>query len=315
MPDNTRDIKRRIKSIDNTKQIAKAMEMIAASKMKKAQENALAARPFAEKALDVLSSLSEVKLGKINPLLDEREVKNCTIMLVTTNKGLAGGMNSNVIKHATEIIDKKRKEGKKISIIAIGKKGRNFAQRTSLNIKAEFVDIGDSFESNDVYPVSKISLDDFRGKKHDEVIIVYTEFLNILKQIPKSRKILPVTKAELVSVASIGKDELSSNETLENERKSADKKVKIHFKFEPSAEEVLTFLLPDLVQMQIYQALLESKASEHSARMVAMKSAKENATEMISDLMLTFNQARQALITKELSEISGGVEALEAATS
>lgn len=300
---STRDIKRRIRSIKNTEQITRAMEMVAAAKMRRAQEAALKTRAYAKKALEILEDVSVKAARRMHPLLRrEEKIKKILILLITSDRGLCGGLNANVIKMALDYIEKERK-GREIDFVCLGKKGRDYMQRLGQNIVAEFINIKDKFTLLDVTPMAQIPLDDFSAKKYDKVILIYPDFISTLKQVPKVKQLLPFQREEMIRLSELGKNVPEKIE--EKKRKEYE------YLFEPSPEKVLATLLPRLCEMQIYQALCEAKASEHSARMIAMKNASENAEEIIQDLTMSYNQARQAAITKELTEISAGGAALE----
>lgn len=301
-----RDIKRRIKSIVNTKQITRAMEMVAAAKMQKAQVQALKTRAYARAALEILKNVSAQTPPELQPLLQKNESKKICILLITSDKGLCGGYNANILKKALDFAKRKEKENFKIDFIVLGKKGRDFLQRFGFNIIAEFFDLSDKIGILDITPIAQIPIDDFSKKIYREVYLIYTDFITTLKQLPKIKKLLPLTQEDLIKLAEIGKN---IPETIKEKEKKLTKSYE--YIFEPDARLVLKTMLPRLVEMQIYQAVLESNASEHSARMVAMKNATDNAKDIIEDLTLSFNQARQAAITKEISEISAGKAALE----
>lgn len=301
-----RDIKRRIKSIVNTKQITRAMEMVAAAKMQKAQVQALKTRAYARAALEILKNVSAQTPSELQPLLQKNESKKICILLITSDKGLCGGYNANILKKALDFAKRKEKENFKIDFIVLGKKGRDFLQRFGFNIIAEFFGLSDKIGILDITPIAQIPIDDFSKKIYREVYLIYTDFITTLKQLPKIKKLLPLTQEDLIKLAEIGKN---IPETIKEKEKKLTKSYE--YIFEPDARLVLKTMLPRLVEMQIYQAVLESNASEHSARMVAMKNATDNAKDIIEDLTLSFNQARQAAITKEISEISAGKAALE----
>jgi F-type H+-transporting ATPase subunit gamma len=301
---STRDIRRRITSIKNTKQITKAMEMVASVKMKRAQNAALQTKEYALAALNLLSELSGKVDRKMHPLLFDVKSDRTLIVLMTADKGLCGALNANVLKKTMEFM-KDFKDKSKIDFIVVGKKGREFLQRSGFNISAEFVNLGDKFSLNDITPIAQIPLDDFINKKYSKVVLIYNNFVNTMVQVPIVNTLLPITKENIIDLASVGRD-------IEKKEKSEKKQTdNTEYIFEPSPNEVLKTMLPRLIEMQIYQGALESNASEHSARMVAMKSANDAASDMIDDLTLTFNKARQAMITKEITEISAGKAALE----
>lgn len=298
---STRDIKRRIKSISNTQQITKAMEMVAASKMRRAQDAAIGTRAYAQKALEILSSVSQRVDSRMHPLLQEKVGNKVCAVVISSDKGLCAGFNANVFKLTVEFI--KQMGEREIDFIAVGKKGRDFLKRTGKNIIAEFTNLGDKFELNDVSPIAQIPIDEFIASTYANVFLIYTDFISTLKQQPVLKKLLPLKESELIKISELGKNVAEAE--IKKESKRYD------YLFEPTPRAVLENLLPRLTEMQIFQGLLESNASEHSARMVAMKNASDNAGEIISDLTLTYNQARQSSITTEISEISAGAAALQ----
>lgn len=300
---STRQIRRQIQSIKNTSQITKAMEMVAASKMKKSQEAALMARPYAEAALHILQSVSESVETSEHTLLENRDVENVCFFVVSSDKGLCGGLNSGIIREAQKMIEKYK--GKNISIVTVGKKAENFFRKAS-KITASFSGIGDTVELKETLPISKVLLDDFTNNKFDRVVAIYTNFISTIKQEARIKKLLPVTRRSIEETIDEIEDMAIKNNSEEINRNNG-----VEYKFEPSAEEVLCKLLPNLIETQVYHIILESNASEHSARMVAMKNATDNAMEILGDLKLSYNYIRQQKITQEISEISAGVAAQE----
>lgn len=282
-----RQINRRIKSVRNTSKVTKAMQMIAASKMKRAQERTLAARPYADKICQVLADLAaQTRVGEEgHPLLVKRPVNNIAVVHITPDRGLCGGLVANVNRSAARfIMDNK---GVPVSNVTIGRKGRDFMLRSGQKVRAEFINISDKPSVADVLPVARIVVEDYTAGLVDEVYISYTQFINTVSQKPAMVKLLPIEPA----VFEAGKN----NEYI----------------YEPSSREVIEALLPRFIEMSLYHALLEAIASEQSARMVAMRNATDNAHELIGELTLKYNKARQEMITKELLDIVGGVAALE----
>ncbi|MCK5491020.1 MAG: ATP synthase F1 subunit gamma [Candidatus Pacebacteria bacterium] len=296
---STQQIRRQIQSTQNTSQITKAMEMVAASKMKKSQQAALLARPYAEAALNILQSVSESVEPTKHCLLENRKVQNLCLVVVTSDKGLCGGFNGNVLRETQKIVDKNK--DKNISIIAIGKKAETYFKKRN-EISAVFNGIGDTVELRETLPISKLLINEFTAKKYDKITAVYNNYISTIKQDVKVKKLLPITRRSLEETVEEIQD-LTKNEYIENNG--------IDYTFEPSASKVLCALLPNLVETQVYHVVLESNASEHSARMVAMKNATDNAKEMLTDLKLLYNYIRQQKITQEISEISAGVAAQE----
>ena len=283
MPD-IRKVKRRIKGIQNIAKITRAMEMIAASKMRKAQERGLAGRPYSEKIQQVISDLSALpETTTQHPLLKINEMKNILLVHITPDRGLCGGLNANLNRRMALFI----KEQGSVNVIAVGRKGRDFAARAGLNVSAEFTGLGDNPGFLDTVPISHIIINEYSKGTIGKVYISYARFVSTMVQVPDLKQLLPVQPAPLPAGQNVD------------------------YIYEPGAEAVLGGLLPRFVETEIYHAILESIASEQSARMVAMRSATDSATELIGDLTLLYNKARQEAITRELLDITGGVAALE----
>ncbi len=287
---STREIRRRIRSVKNIAQVTKAMEAVAAARMRKAQAQVLATRPYAQQAREVLSYLARISSSEkgLNPLIQPRAVvKRIGVVLVTSDRGLAGGFNTNVIRHAAAFVREKRRAGAEVEVISVGKKGRDWLLRYDPVIRAEFTKISDTPTSADIGPITNVIIEDFTQGYFDEVYLIYTDFINTIKQQPTTLKLLPVDAAEpAVSMAP-------------------------EYIIEPSPEAVLNQVLYGFTEVQILQAIFESLASEHSARMVAMRNATDAAGELIDTLTLTYNKARQEGITTELMDIIGGSAALD----
>jgi F-type H+-transporting ATPase subunit gamma len=278
------------------------MEMVSAAKMRRSQEAALIARPYAEAALKLLGNVtgSIKELENDYPLAKRRPVQKLCLLVITSDKGLCGSLNSSVLREASRIISEN--QDKEISLITIGKKAEKFF-RGKQKIIAVFEGIGDTVELMETLPISRLIMKDFIAEDYDKVIAVYTDFVSTLKQNTKTRTLLPVSEKSLKkTVDEIGTDEIGRTKNMKDTTE---------YLFEPSAEEVLRSLLPNLVETQVFHVILESNASEHSARMVAMKNSTENAQELLEDLKLYYNTARQGKITQEMTEIAAGVTALE----
>jgi F-type H+-transporting ATPase subunit gamma len=280
---NIRLIRRRIRSVQSTAKITKAMEMVATSKMRRAQERDLAGRPYAEKIQQVLSDLVAQEAGALHPLLDRREVKKIEIIHITPDRGLCGGLNSNMNRSTGNFI---MAEASPSVLITVGRKGRDYMMRYGREVRAEFTGIGDRPSILDTLPISRIVIDDYVNGFTDVVYLAYTKFITTMTQRPVLEQLLPVEPAK------------------------RDKPGEIEYIYEPNRRLVLSALLPRFVDMEVYHAVLESIASEQSARMVAMRNATDNANDLIQDLTLSYNKARQEIITKELLDITGGAEAL-----
>lgn len=304
MAKGTRDIRRKIKSIKSTRQITKAMELVAASKMRRAVANTLALRPYARLAQALLLNLSEGRAP--HPLLERREVKRILVIVLSSDRGLCGGLNTQLFRKLTHYIaaEEKKKNPPELSFIAIGKKGQDFLRRTGRSVIAAYNAMSAQPSLKGTFPVSRMVLQDYERGTYDKVMLVYTDFVSAINQVPTVRRILPLSKEALEEMVE-GIETRGYHADSGSESAAARE-----YKFEPSPEKVLNMLLPRLTEMQVYQAVLESTASEHSARMFAMRNATDNASEFISDLTIAYNQIRQASITAELAEISAGRAAL-----
>jgi F-type H+-transporting ATPase subunit gamma len=278
-----RDIRRRIGAVRNIKQITRAMQFVAASKLRRAQEATLASRPYSDKIDEVLADLAAVLGGEDHPLLAEREGGKRLIVLITTDRGLAGPLNTNTIRFAAREITQHQGD---LSVVTVGRKGRDAMRRARVPLEAHFAGFGDRPSFADVIPLARLVSDGFLDGSIGTVDIIYTRFVSTLVQRPASDRLLPVEPSEDTEGIPGGQ-----------------------FIFEPNPAAVLTQLLPRYVATRLFQAVLESKASEESSRMVAMKNATENAEDLISDLTLSYNKVRQANITREMIEIATGAQA------
>lgn len=311
-----RDVKRKIKSVGNTKQITKAMEMVSAAKMRRSQQVALQSRPYCESALELLGNLSWKAGYKHHPLLVTRPIKKKALIVITSDKGLCGGLNSNVLKkslrYLEENADNSDKSDKGVSVITIGKKARDYLTWRGYNIRAEFTKIGDLVKIEDTAHIAALIMDLYREGEYDLIAAVYTNFLSTLKQEVVLRQVLPISIEGIKEIVSGIVPKQGRYAELKDNKKTIEETSfrNYEYKFEPSAKEVLNELLPGLLKIQIYHMILEANASEHSARMVAMKNASENAERLINELAIIYNKLRQSAITKEISEITAGREAL-----
>lgn len=299
---NTKTIKTRIKSIGSTKKITKAMEMISAVKMRRAVANVLATRSYADLAWRMLSDVSKKADVNLHPLLLRRPLKREAVIFVTSNRGLSGGFSSRLLQELNNyIINTKQKTGAEVDIILLGKRGRKIYNYFGHKVAAEFDKIDLTTRVEEVLPMARMAIADYINLKYDKLSVAYTDFVSPLKQTPRIKQLLPFTDRD----ETLG--QTSDNSPSFQEGAGG---VAVEFKFEPDPKIVLEILLPKLLEMQIYQAILESDASEHSARMMAMRNASDAATDIIKELNYTFNKARQSAITQEIAEIVGGAAAL-----
>ncbi len=283
---NIRLIRRRIRSIQSTSKITRAMEMIAASKMRRAQESARAGRPYAEKINQVLANLAaQPREGSMpHPLLERRGVNRIAIIHIAADRGLCGGLNANINRRTAAFI---LEQTAPVTLITVGRRGRDSMVRYGQDIHAEFTQLGDKPSLLDTLPTSRIVIDDYSSGFVDMVYLAYTQFITTMTQRPVISQLLPIEPAII------------------------PRRENVEYIYEPSAGSVLAELLPRFVEMEVYHAILESIASEQSARMVAMRNATDNANELIENLTLLHNKVRQEMITKELLEITGGAAALD----
>lgn len=323
MPQATKEIKRRIRSIGNTKKITKAMELVSAAKMRRAVQATLSGRAYARYAWNLLVNMAETTDRNKHPLLKVRPVKRVAMVFITSNKGLCGGFNLQIARKMLEQIKnpeqlminrvlnqkietKVKKEDLEIDFIAVGKKGVDILNKTNSNLIASFTDISDTPKLKDTLPISNIIINDYIDGKYDKVVVAYTDYVSAIKQEPKFRQLLPISILDLEKLINDLDTDINKYEEELHQKFDVNE-----YLLEPSAQEVLEVALKRLVEMQIYQTVLESAASEHSARMMAMRNATDAADEMSKELTLLYNKARQASITQEISEISAGKIALD----
>lgn len=306
MAKGTRDIRRKIKSIKSTRQITKAMELVAASKMRRAVVNTVAMRPYAFLARALLTNLSDKTIESLHPLLAKREIKNTLVIVISTDRGLCGGLNAQLFRKLSEYMKAEQVKASppKISFVAIGRKVQDFLRRTNQNIVAAHGALSNHSTLKDTYAISRMILKDYMDGVYDKVVLIYTDFISAINQKPTVRRLLPLSRFALEEMIE-GLETKSHRPDIQTEQAKFTEYI-----FEPSPDRVLEMLLPRLTEMQIYQAVLEAAASEHSARMFAMRNATDSATDLINDLTLAYNALRQASITAELAEISAGRAAL-----
>jgi F-type H+-transporting ATPase subunit gamma len=294
-----REIKRRIRSVKNIAQVTRALEAVSASKVRKAQAQVMATRPYAQQAWEVLTSLAQQPGDKaiIHPLLASRPVHNTGLIVISGDRGLAGPYNVNIVRMTLEYI---RERSAPVHLVTIGRKGRDLLVRAGQQVMAEFSNLSAAPTALEVSPIGRIVVDEFLAGQADEVYVAYTDFINTLQQKATIKRLLPLDiedkermMAEYTAGARVGR--LTRREYL----------------YEPAQRGLLDMLIPRFIELQVYQAVLESLASEHSARMVAMRNATDSARDLVGQLTLTYNKARQQSITGELLDIAGGAEALK----
>ena len=283
---NILDIRRRIRSVKNTQQITKAMKMVSAAKLRRAQERVMSARPYAQKILSVLNSLVTRSEGQTHPLLEDRGGERIQVVVITADKGLCGAFNSNIIKAAQNFIGEHRH--RQLTLNCVGRKGRDFFRKGSLPLAHESVNIFARLDYSHAKQISATLMEEFSNKEVDAVYLVYNEFKSVIQQRIVVEQLLPIQKLAASEEASL-----------------------IGYIYEQPAGEIFSSLIPKHVEVQVYRALLESAAAEYGARMTAMDAATNNAVDLIDSLTLTMNRARQAGITREIIEIVGGAAALE----
>ncbi|MFM0159056.1 ATP synthase F1 subcomplex gamma subunit [Burkholderia sp. GAS332] len=290
-----KEIRGKIKSVQNTRKITKAMEMVAASKMRRAQERMRAARPYADKVRDIAAHMSRANPEYRHPFMVSNEgAKTAGIILVTTDKGLCGGMNTNVLRASVQKFKELEAQGKTIEATAIGTKGLGFLNRLRAKVVSNVVHLGDTPHLEKLIGAVKVQLDLYSEGKVSAVYLAYTRFVNTMKQEPVIEQLLP----------------LSADQFERKDEEGTTPSTQWDYIYEPDAQAVVDELLVRYVEALVYQAVAENMASEQSARMVAMKAASDNAKTVINELQLVYNKSRQAAITKELSEIVGGAAAV-----
>lgn len=310
MPAATRDIKRRLRSVQNTKKITKAMELVASVKMRKSSQAVVASRPYTDQAWELLLNIAKRTEAEHHPLLQSNpKPKKIAVVLIASNRGLVGSFNSQITSAVDRYINGFQEATlAEVDTIIMGTKGRAVLYQHGHAIAAEFIKQDVIFNAAEIQPLSQLVINGFMEKKYDRVIVAYMEFVSALVQKPRIRQILPM------NIQSFSDGEIGLIEHDERQRiirhEARDEK-SFEYLFEPNTNTVLDALLPRLVEMQMYRAVLETNAAEHAARMVAMRNATEAAGDLIDELTLSFNQARQAAITQDLAEISAGRAALE----
>jgi F-type H+-transporting ATPase subunit gamma len=294
---STLELKRRIRSIKSTKKITRAMQMISAAKMRKAQQAAFASRSYSDLAWQIINNLADKVDPKYHALLSQRNAaKKVGVILVTTNRGYVGGFNSNLNNSVRKYIFEQKEMEVVADLVVMGKKGREAMVRMGANVVADFPKHERTISVNEISPLSKLIVGEYLKGTYSQILIVYTHFISTITQKAVMKQLLPFKSHDP-----------GNKKSLPVESKSQ----KYEYVFEPSPDQVLEYLIPRILESQIYQAVLESDASEHSARMIMMKNATDAANDLVDDLTLVYNKLRQANITKELSEITAGKIALE----
>lgn len=295
-----REIRRRMASVRNIGQITRAMELIAVTRLRRAQARVLASRPYSDKMRQVLGQLVERvspvvedQSGEaqraLHPLLDRRTtVSRVGVIALTTDRGLCGALNANVIRTTLQYVYDQQNQGRAVELIVVGRKGLQALRRQEVNIVAEFTQLGDYPDISKITPIARVAMEAFTSRQLDEVVLIYPRFVSTMRQEPTVVNLLPIQPPE---------------------RSEEEKTSEVDYIYEPTPQEVLTSLLPRFVELTLYQAVLELVASEFSARMVAMRNASDNAKELLNDLRLGYNKARQATITREIIEVSAGASA------
>lgn len=297
---NSKEIKFRIKSVSSIYKVTKAMGAIAASRMKKAQEQTLHARPYILRALELLSLLKRYGFSmEDSPLVAEKKSKKILVLMITPDRGLCGGLISNLVKSTLDFKAEQEKDGKELSFIVVGKKGASFLKRTGANILAVFPDKS-FWKLVDINPIHKLIISSFLSDEYGSVVVIYSNFISAVRQKATARPILPLTAKNL--------EKMTESKKFNEELKQSKELI---YKVEPSPGIIAEELIPHLLKMGLYYLFLETKASEHSARMLAMENSRKNAKELADDLTLSYNKLRQAQITSQIAEIVGGAAVME----
>lgn len=301
-----KQIKNKIRSVKKTSKVTKAMEAVSAVKMRKSQEKALQGRPYAIAALSILKRVSGSLEGLNHALSEERPVKIHCFVVVTSDKGLAGSLNTAVLKEANSVISNSPISKENIKILSIGKKGYEHFSKRGYSMLGNYSGVSDNLETSDVREITDILVTEFTNKTIDECTIIYPNFKSTVLQQPVSRTLLPLSFSNIEKVV----NDILPETGKYSDAAETDKSLKT-YTVEPNPEAVLNTLIPNLLNIEVYHAVLELKASEHSARMVAMKNATDKAQELGKELNLKFNKERQSIITREVSEIIGGIETMK----
>lgn len=307
----SKEIRTKIKSVENTRKITKAMEMVAASKMRKAQDRMRASRPYAEKIRNVAAHLSHAQSEYNHPFLIKRDVvKTVGLIVVSSDKGLCGGLNTNMLRLSVNQMKTWEAEGKKIAVSAIGNKGFGFMNRVGANVKSHITGLGDVPHLENLIGTIKVMLDAYMAGEIDQLYICYTKFINTMKQEPVMQQLLPLSDDLGAHAQNHNAEPVTVNGVIKSAAQVGIAKGHWDYIYEPEAQPVIDELMVRYIESLVYNAVSENMASEQSSRMVAMKAASDNAKNVIAELKLVYNKARQAAITKEISEIVGGAAAV-----
>lgn len=324
-----KELRKRIKSVGNIRKITKAMEMVAAAKMKKVIAKAVSSRSYTELAWSILVNISESVRRSENPLLKVRPVKRICIVLFSSNKGLCGGLNNQLVKkileqvkEPTSLMVNRTRDTKieseispkdlEVEFITIGKKGTEAVIRAGQKVVASFLDWNDQLGLDNVYPLTELLFEKYNEGYYDKIVVAYSNFVSVVKNDAKIRQILPLSRSDIEKqLEELGKENKKLDARKEEIKEMKEEASEAYYTFEPNKENVLKVILPRLIEGQIYQAFLESQASEFSSRMLTMKNASDVAKDMMNEFSLFYNVARQAGITRELAEISAGITAME----
>ena len=307
----SKEIRTKIKSVENTRKITKAMEMVAASKMRKAQERMRASRPYADKIRNVAAHLSHAQAEYNHPFLIKRDVvKTVGLIVVSSDKGLCGGLNTNMLRLSVNQMKAWEAEGKNIAVSAIGNKGFGFMNRVGANVKSHITGLGDVPHLDTLIGTIKVMLDAYTAGEIDQLYICYTKFINTMKQEPVMQQLLPLSDDLGAHTQNHSPEPVTINGVVKSAVQVGVAKGHWDYIYEPEAQPVIDQLMVRYIESLVYNAVAENMASEQSSRMVAMKSASDNAKNVIGELKLVYNKARQAAITKEISEIVGGAAAV-----
>ena len=305
MARNLRDIRRKMKAIKSTKQVTKAMELVSAAKMRKAVQNAQMLRQYALTAWNILNRIAQVH-PDVHPYLAAHPVERVLVVLFTSDRGLCGSLNAQMLRLTQGYIKSVKERGiEKVDFVAIGKKGQQYLARTQQHVIAAFPALSNHPKFKDALAIVRLAAQEYLNGHYDQVVLLYPDCVSALRQEPTAKTLLPLSKTDLQAMI----EELLPRKHSE-ERSEVEAEDVHEFLFEPSPEEVLRTVIPQLTEIQLYQAVLESTASEHSARMVAMRNATDSASDLLDDLTLVYNQTRQAGITAELAELSASAAAL-----